>query len=254
MARSTVLREGVITSHHRWRGEARKALEGTGCPLRFPLLVDETAGVTIPGSRDIIRHLWQHYGDWVAEEEVWGADDVTSWLERTAWRHKMIHTVFPFTWFGTRVENGVHLLTDGDLLRLTLLCAQQPITGVFLARRTPLMPYCALMQDTNRVQITLWGCEDCKDTAFWRAQLCAHQIPHTSVPCAEGSSHLEDEAIAEMTATEERPSSLPILEVRATCDDPATAKGVSNFVVAMRNSAPGKSSQIRVHLCPSRRV
>ena len=168
--RSTVFDEGVVTSQHRFRGEAKALLASIGGQkLRFPLLVDDTSGtaVVVPESKSIVLHLWRYSND------SKGFRDVATSLQRGDERFETLSHYVPSILLATRFKNVLNLLCDDDLVAHMAATAMWP-TGVLLHPNTRSTRWAELPDG-----IELWGHESCPDTRLVRVFLTRQQVRFT---------------------------------------------------------------------------
>lgn len=169
--RTTLLAEGVVSAHSRFRAEAAAQL-APGAPLRFPLLLD--GGVPIAGSREIVAHLWRTRGDSGA-----GAEAASEWAARTAARSARWAAAVP-TLARSRVgRNALNLLADEDLPGLFVASVVRPLATAGLGI-TPARDTAASSGDGGEVR-QLWAREGCARARLLREALCTLQLPYTLV-------------------------------------------------------------------------
>ncbi|KAG8457787.1 hypothetical protein KFE25_005800 [Diacronema lutheri] len=186
-ARSTLLREGVVGDSP-LRAEARALLPPSE-PLRFPLLCDrptaemgsdsgaaERRVQVMLESREIVAHLWVHYGD-----ESSGAASVRSWLARTAERAARIRPYVPGG-STTRLRNLVNLMSDEDMPGLFGASLARPFAhaGLAAARSTAVDEGVACATNGSDAPVReLWAFEACARATLVREALCSLGLRYT---------------------------------------------------------------------------
>mmetsp|Transcript_6969 Transcript_6969/g.13825 ORF Transcript_6969/g.13825 Transcript_6969/m.13825 type:complete len:285 (+) Transcript_6969:134-988(+) len=159
-----------------WHGSKslfREEVKARGGKLVFPFLVDDTLGVAMNESGDIVRHLWRHYADGICED--------TDMRPTSSYNLASFKALAPLE-EGVCVQPPSHVawkILDVPTLIAASVLRPLPHHGVMI---TP-----SATPDDGR-EITLHGNEACAGSRLVREALCTLQIPYVLIPCTQGGA------------------------------------------------------------------
>jgi hypothetical protein len=200
--RSTLTREGFVDDTHKHRAAAMElTLQGgwAADSMAFPLMLDRTEGKPIRESKEIVAHLWKHYGQDLPARQA----EVHAWVQTSEERQQMWvkrlaslpgQRLFVVKTF-VKMLSG--LLADGDLPGLLAVSICRPHAGVMIqgdffgrSGSTNTGTTLAKADSHDLPTLELWGVESCPRARLLRESLCEEQRAYIFRPAERGCVRL----------------------------------------------------------------